>query len=400
MDVKKMQALLVEHGIDGWLFQDFHNRDHMAYRILGVDGEKMTTRRWYVWVPQEGAPTKVLSAVEQYRLDEPGGKPSVIPGDKIVYRSWIELREALGTFLKPGLKVAMQYSPMNEIPYVSMVDAGTVELVRSYGVEVVTSADLVQVFEAQIDANGYSLHKDAGVIIDGIRRAAFEEIGMRVKAGLPVDEYGMRRWIVERFKDHKLTCDGDEPIVAVNERAADPHFEPTADNTMPIRMGDAVLIDLWARFDRPDGIYYDITWCGYLGDKPPGRQEEVFGVIMAARDAAIAFAQERFELGEPCFGWQVDDACRQVVIDAGFGDYFVHRTGHSIGREVHGNGVNIDNLETRDSRKIVPGICFSIEPGIYIPGEIGVRTEIDLFVRLDGVPEVTGEIQTELLKIG
>jgi Xaa-Pro aminopeptidase len=392
MDVNRIQSLLAEHGLDGWLFHDFHNRDHVAYRILGLDAHKMTTRRWYAWVPRAGEVVRVVSAVEEHRIDG-------VPGHKVVYRSWRELREALGRFLRPGLKVAMQYSPENEIPYVSLVDAGTVELVRTYGVQVVTSADLVQVFEAVIDPEGYRLHREAGVIIDRIRQGAFEEIGRCLRAGEPVDEYGMRCWINDRFGQAGLTCDGDLPIVAVNDHAADPHFEPRPDNTRPIRPGDAVLIDLWARHDRPDGIYYDITWCGYVGERPPGRQEELFGIIARARDAAVALVTSRFATGQPCFGWEVDDACRQVVVEAGFGDYFVHRTGHSIGREVHGNGVNIDNLETRDSRRIVPGICFSVEPGIYLKGEIGVRTELDVFVRHDGVPEVTGEVQYNLIKI-
>ena len=393
MDLPKMQALLTKHGMDGWLLYDFHNRDQVAYRVLGIDGVKHTSRRWFVWVPREGAPIKVTSAVEPARLKD-------VDAQDLVYRSWRELRAALGTFLKPGLKVAMQYSPECDIPYVSLVDAGTIELIRGYGVEVVSSADLVQVFEAIIDDEGYRLHKEAGVIIDGIRAGAFAEITRRLKAGEPVDEYGMRRWIVDRFTENGLTCDGGEPIVGVNDHPADPHFEPTPENTRPIQYGDSLLIDLWARHDRPEGIYYDITWCGYVGEAPKPRQVETFDVVMRARDAAIDFVKARFAAGEPCYGWEVDDACRQVVIDAGYGDFFVHRTGHSIGREVHGNGVHIDNLETKDSRQLVPGICFSIEPGIYLPGELGVRTEIDLFIGLDGTPEVTGEIQRELLPLG
>ena len=392
MDLHRVQALLTDHGLDGWLLYDFHNRDPLAYRVLGLDGARMTTRRWFVWIPREGEPVNVRSAVEEHRIDG-------APGQKVVFRSLVELKAALGRFLRPGLRVAMQYSPMNDIPYVSLVDAGTVELVRGYGVEVVSSADLIQAMEAVIDAVGYRLHKDAGVVIDGIRRAAFDEIAARLKAGHPCDEYGMRRWIVDRFTDHKLTCDGGEPIVAVNDHAADPHFEPTPGDSRPIRPGDAVLIDLWARFDRPDGIYYDITWCGHVGAAPSPRQKELFDVIMRARDACVDFIRARFATGMGCAGWEADDACRKVVEEAGYGRYFVHRTGHSIGREVHGNGVNLDHLETRDSRRLVPGICCSIEPGIYIPGEIGVRTEINVFIRHDGTPEVTGEVQRVLVAI-
>ena len=392
MDLARVQALLAAEGLDGWLLYDFHNKDPLAYRVLGLDGARMTTRRWFVWLPREGEPVNVRSAVEEHRIDG-------APGRKVVFRSLVELKAALGTFLTPGQKVAMQYSPQNDIPYVSLVDAGTVELVRSYGVQVVSSADLVQALEAVVDPNGYALHKDAGVIIDGIRRAAFDEIAARLRAGHPCDEYGMRRWIVDRFTDHKMTCDGGEPIVAVNDHAADPHFEPTPGDSRPIRPGDAVLLDLWARFDRPDGIYYDITWCGHVGATPPPKQRELFDIILRARDACVTFIQQRFASGQGCAGWEADDACRKVVEEAGYGRYFVHRTGHSIGREVHGNGVNLDHLETRDSRRLVPGICCSIEPGIYLPGEIGVRTEINVFIRHDGVAEVTGEIQRELVKI-
>lgn len=392
MDLARTQALLAEHGLDGWLFYDFHNRDPIAYRVLGVDGNRHTMRRWFAWIPREGEPVKVCSAVEENRID-------AAPGVKIVYRGLTELKAALGQFLKPGLKVAMQYSPDADIPYVSLVDGGTIELVRSFGVRVMSSADLVQTLEAVIDDRGYALHKDAGVVIDGIRRAAFDEIALRLRAGHPCDEVGMRRWIVDRFTEHKMTCDGGEPIVAVNDHAADPHFEPTPENSRPIRPGDAVLIDLWARFDRPDGIYYDITWCGYVGDAPSPLQVELFELIMRARDAAVAFVQARFQSGQGCAGWEVDDACRAVIEQGGYGPYFVHRTGHSIGREVHGNGVNLDHLETRDSRRLVPGICCSIEPGIYLPGELGVRTEINVFIRHDGVAEVTGEVQHELVKI-
>jgi len=392
MDLARTQALIAAQGFDGWLLYDFHNRDPLAYRVLGLSGAQTTTRRWFVWLPREGEPVNVRSAVEEHRIDG-------APGRKVVYRSLVELKAALGTFLKPGLKVAMQYSPQNDIPYVSLVDAGTVEMVRSYGVEVVSSAELIQALEAVVDEDGYRLHKDAGVIIDGIRRAAFDEIAARLKAGLPCDEVGMRRWIVDRFTDHKMTCDGGEPIVAVNDHAADPHFEPTPENSRPIRPGDAVLIDLWARFDRADGIYYDITWCGHVGAEPTPKHKELFDLIMKARDACVTFIQERFASGRGCAGWEADDACRKVIEDAGYGRYFVHRTGHSIGREVHGNGVNLDHLETRDSRRLGPGICCSIEPGIYLPGEIGVRTEINVFIRHDGTAEVTGEVQHRLVKI-
>ncbi|MBU1065904.1 M24 family metallopeptidase [bacterium] len=390
MDLDRIQKAISEKGIEGWLFYDFHHRDAMAYRILGLDFSKFTTRRWFYYIPAQGDPVRIVSAVETKKLDS-------LTGQKKVYRSWEELHQIIRETLANANQIAMQYSPNNNIPYISAVDAGTIELIRSFGVAVVSSADLVQTFEAVIDREGYKAHLEAGVNVQKIKDEAFELIGEKIGNNEKVTEYEVQQYIVRRFEEEGLTDDGDHPIVGVNDHPADPHFEPTEENTYTIKKGDTLLIDLWARKNDDTGIYYDITWCGYIGKNPSAKYVEIFNTVRDARNAARDFIRDRFGKNQPCFGYEVDDVCRQVVIDAGYGDYFVHRTGHSIGREVHGNGVHIDNLETKDERELVPGICFSIEPGIYLPGEMAVRSEIDVFITQDGEVVVAGEEQEKLI---
>ncbi len=390
MELARIQEALRERGIDGWLLCDFRNRDYLAYRVLGLDFEKLSSRRWYYYVPARGNPKKLVSAVEEHRLD-------ALPGDARVYLSWKELHAGLKRLLGAKKRVAMQYSPLNNVPYVAMVDAGTVELVKRLGHKLVSSADLVQIFVALIDEAGYRTHKEAAAAMDRIRAEAFARIGEAIRTGNGATEYDIQQYIMRRFGEEGLVTDSP-PMVGTNEHPADPHFDLTSANARPFADGDTVLIDLWAKRSVPGAIYYDITWCGYIGTPPP-RYVEMFDVVRRGRDAAIEFVADRFAAGETCYGWEVDDACRSVVKKAGYGKFFRHRTGHSIGEETHGNGVNIDNLETKDERALMPGCCFSIEPGIYLPGEMGVRTEVDMFIRGDGAPEVTGEVQHELVKI-
>ncbi|MCD6204136.1 MAG: M24 family metallopeptidase [Candidatus Marinimicrobia bacterium] len=390
MDLDRIRKAIKEKNIDGWLFYDFHHRDLMAYQILSLDSTKFTTRRWFYYIPADGEPVRIVSAVEAKKLDS-------LPGSKEVYRSWQDLHRILKDTLADADKVAMQYSPENNIPYVSVVDAGTVELIRSFGITVVSSADLVQTFEAVIDQAGYHAHLEAGEKVQKIKDEAFELVRKKVSEGEPITEYEVQQYIVKRFEEEGLTDDGDHPIVGVNDHPADPHFEPTEENTYTIKKGDTLLIDLWAKKNDETGIYYDITWCGYVGENPPGKYVEIFNTVRDARNAARDFIRERFAKNEPCYGYEVDDVCRKVVEDAGYGQYFVHRTGHSIGREVHGNGVHIDNLETKDERQLVPGICFSIEPGIYLPGEMAVRSEINVFITESREVVVAGDEQEELI---
>ncbi len=393
MDLARIQAALKENNLDGWLFYDFHNRDPIASRVLGLDFGKFTSRRWFYFIPASGEPRRLVHSVEKTKLDS-------LPGKKDVYLPWEQLHGLLRDILgDPGKKIAMQYSPLNNIPYVAMVDAGTVELVRSFGHDLVSSADLVQEFEAVIDAEGYKLHLEACERVQRIKDEAFARIADAVGKGESLTEYDVQRFIIKRFGEEGLTCDEEWPIVGVNEHPADPHFEPTPENTHVIKKGDTVLIDLWAKRDVPGGIFYDITWCGFVGDNPPARYVEIFGVVRDARIAACDFIRGKFKKGEACYGWEVDNVCRKVVADAGYAEFFVHRTGHSIGQEVHGNGVHIENLETKDERQLVPGICFSIEPGIYLEGEMAVRSEINVFITLEGEVVVAGEEQQDLILI-
>jgi Xaa-Pro aminopeptidase len=392
MDIKAIQDALKDKGIDGWLLYDFHNRDHLAYRILDMDFEKMTSRRWFYFIPVTGEPVRLCHRVEPAKLDS-------LPGEKVFYHPWVELHEKLREILGEPKSIAMQYSPLCNIPYTSIVDGGTIELIRSFGHEVVSSADLVQLFEAIIDEKGYQSHLKACDIIQNIKNEAFTEIGKAINEGSKLTEHDVAQFILRRFDEEGIDPGHDMPIVGINDHPANPHFEPKEEGSYEFKKGDMVLIDLWGRLKEPGSIYYDITWCGYIGDDPPEKYREIFHTVRDARIEAVNFVRKRFAEGKPVFGWEVDDACRNVVEEAGYGDYFIHRTGHSIGEEVHGNGVNIDNLETKDERQLVPGICFSIEPGIYLEGEMAARSEIDCFITLDGEVVVAGEEQMELIRI-
>jgi Xaa-Pro aminopeptidase len=394
MDLGAIQQALRTADIDGWLFFDFHHRDLMAYKILGLSTEGLTTRRWFYYVPAEGEPVKLAHKVEAGKLDS-------LPGEQRHYLPWTELHESLKSIVGSAKRVAMQYSPNNAIPYVSVADAGTVELIRSFGPEVVSSADLVQQFEAVVDEAGFQSHMETGEIVQGIKDEAFALLDKSLKQSGPITEHQVAQFILARFEEEGLTADGATPIVGFNDHPADPHFEPTEQNAHTLHHGDTVLIDLWARRKNPPGVYYDVTWCGFVGQDPPAQYLEIWDAVCRARDAALEFVRGKFERGETCHGYEVDDAARNVIREAGYADQFLHRTGHSIGTDdVHGNGVNIDNLETRDDRKLVPGICFSIEPGIYLAGQMAVRTEIDVFIKPDGSVEVCGPIQDDLILIG
>ncbi|NQT26469.1 M24 family metallopeptidase [candidate division KSB1 bacterium] len=390
MDVQAIQGALKEAGFDGWLFCDFHNRDPIAYRVLGMDFGKFTSRRWFYYIPTQGEPVRLIHRVEPIKLDS-------LPGEKRFYLAWEQLHASLKEILGAPKKIAMQYSPLNNIPYVSMTDGGTVDLIRSFGHEIVSSADLVQIFEAVIDEAGYQSHIEASKKVYQIKDEAFQQIENALQSGKSVTEYEIQQFIVQRFDEEGMTCDGENPIVGVNDHPANPHFEPTEENTYTIKKGDTILIDLWARDKAEGSIWADITWCGFAGSNPPEEYVKIFFIDRDARKAGLAFIQDRFTKGEACYGWEVDDAVRNVIRDAGYGEYFIHRTGHSIGTEVHGNGVHIDNLETKEQRQLIPGICFSIEPGIYLEGKMAVRTEIDVFITLDSKVVVAGPEQEDLI---
>lgn len=383
-----IQKTLRDYGIDGWLFYDYENRDPIAYKVLSIDQSKLTTRRWYYLIPADGIPIKLVHAIEKERLSE-------LPGSTIVYSSWAELHGRLVRMLKGCKRVAMQYSPYNDLPSIAYVDAGTIELVRSFNVEVISAANLIQLFVAKLSEENMILHKKAGEKVQRIKDMAFDLIFDAVKSGKKITEYAAQQFILEEFAKENLTCEGLNPIVAVNSHAANPHFEVTPNNTYEIKKEDRILIDLWAKIDVPTGVYYDITWCGYLGKRHPKKYVEMFNIVVQARNLAKNFISERLEKGERVLGWEVDDVSRRYISGKGYGDYFTHRTGHSIDTKVHGSGVNIDNFETRDQREITPCICFSIEPGIY-KGDIGVRSEISVLID-NNRKVVVGEEQERLI---
>jgi Xaa-Pro dipeptidase len=390
MDVEEIQSALKSQKLDGWLFFDHHQRDALAYRVLGLATARIPTRRWYYLIPAEGEPAGLVHNIEAGMLDP-------LPGSKIRYSSWQEQTSGLRTLLEGRRRIAMQYSPECAIPYVSMVDAGTMELVRSMGVEVLTSADLIQYFEARWNADALASHLEAGQRVDEIRRSAFEMIGEVLQTGRQVSEYEVQQFIRTAFTEAGLYTDHG-PIVAANANASNPHYEPSAQASAGIKNGDFVLIDMWAKLnDRPGAVYYDITWTGICGGKPSREIQNIFAIVRDARDAAIDRVRKAIAVGEEIRGFQVDDAARGYIRDKGFANYFVHRTGHSIGEDVHGSGANMDNLETHDERKVIPWTCFSIEPGIYLP-TFGVRSEVNVFVD-DKEARVTGEIQRELIEI-
>jgi Xaa-Pro dipeptidase len=388
-DIKAIQAELKASKIDGWLFYDHHHRDPIAGRILGLGDNWMATRRWFYFIPSRGEPRKLVHKIEQGALDS-------LTGRKQVYAGWEELHGQLRKLLSGGRKIAMQYSPENKIPYIGLVDAGTVELVRKLKKSVVTSADLVQKFEAAWTPEQLESHLEAGEIVDRITRAAFERAAALVREGRPLTESELQMWIVERFRANGLTT-AEPPIAAVQPNNGNPHYEPTPSGSRPIRAGDLLLLDIWAKCSRPGSVYYDITWVGYLGERVPAAYAKIFRIVRHARDRAVEFVREAVAHGRTIRGWEVDHAAREVIRKAGYAKYFVHRTGHSIGQDVHGNGANMDSLETRDDRKIVARTCFSIEPGIYLP-EFGMRSEVNVYVG-EREARVTGAIQEEILPL-
>lgn len=389
MNVARIQEALFEQQLDGWLLYDFRGSNAIARSVIGFDASQIGTRRWFYLIPRTGEPVAILHVIEPHATKG-------APGKLVLYRSWKELEALLAAHLRGMQRVAMEYSPGAAIPYVARVDAGTLEMVRAAGPEVVSSADLVQLFEAVWTPDQKALHDQAARGCVAAKDAAFALIRERLASGQPVKESEVQALIARRFTEQGLYT--HHPcIVAVNDHASDPHFETTAGpNDRAIEKGDLVLIDFWAKVENdPRAVYYDATWMGYCGQDVPAKMREVWEAVKGARDVAIAFVKESVAAGRTIRGAEVDDVSRGFIEERGYGQYFLHRTGHSIGYEVHGNGVNIDNLETRDQRKIIPGVCFSIEPGIYL-SEFGVRSEIDMFVG-EKSAEVTGDIQRELL---
>ena len=389
MRLEQIQEALRDEGLDGWLFFDHHRRDPLAYRVLQFASGSMVTRRWFYYIPAAGEPRGLVHKIEAQTL-------APLPGQHSLYAGWNSLVDGLKTLVGNGRRVAMQYSPNCAVPYVAMVDAGTVELVRGLGVEVVTSANLIQFFESRWTEEQLVMHLEAARKVDAIRRQAFERVGAKQRASERVTEWEMQQFILSRFAEEGLTTDHG-PDIAVNANASNPHYEPKQEASAEIKRGDLVLMDMWAKLDRPDAVFYDITWVGFCGTEPTAQVERVFTVVRDARDRAITRVKDAVREKRELRGFEVDDAAREHVRSQGFEEYFFHRTGHSIGTEVHGSGANMDNLETHDERRVIPWTCFSVEPGIYLP-EFGIRLEVDVFVG-DREARVTGEVQDKLVLI-
>jgi len=389
-DLRAVQASLREFRLDGWLLYDFRGGNLPARRVLGLDQKPPGSRRVFYFVPAEGAPRKLVHRIETGALDD-------LPGEKLVYLRWQELEAGVAELVKGRRRVAMEYAPRVSNPYVSRVDAGTIELARDCGVEIVSSGDLVQQFEATWDDSQWQMHLEAEQYTTAAFDLAFGLIAERVRAGGTVREVEVQSAIMDYFHRHGMTT-YSPPIVGVGPHSGDPHYEPVAGQDAAIGRGDFVLVDLWAKMDRPRSVYSDLTRVGFVGDSVPLRYDEIFAVVARARDAAIATVRDAYAAGRAIQGWEVDTAARRVIDEAGYGRYFIHRTGHNIGQEVHGNGANMDDLETHEERLVLRRTCFSVEPGIYFD-DFGVRSEINVFVDGRGQVHVTGGLQTKVLPI-
>jgi Xaa-Pro dipeptidase len=392
MSFEFVQAFLQSSGIDGWLVYDFRGNNPVVAQLW--PGQRWTTRRVAVWIPSVGEPALLV-----HRIDAP--QFGAISGvRKIVYLTWQDWQAGLKSLVAATKGVAMEYSPMGDLPAVSIADAGTVEFVRSLGPEVVSSADVMQLCVARWSPEIRAAHDKASELVNAIKNEAFDLIRQKLRGGESIDEFAVQQFIMNRFADEKLDP-GHPPIVAVNANSADPHFEPTAANTSRIRRGDWILIDLWARWPGEEHVFSDITWVAYAGESVPTEHRRAFEAVRSARDASLKLAQDAWRTKTPVRGYQLDDAARNVLVAAGFDRNVVHRTGHSLspGPKIHGLGVNLDNFETRDNRLLLDGLGFTIEPAIYFPENFGCRLEINAFVDdRDGVV-VTSDVQKDVILV-
>lgn len=389
--ILKIQEALDQARVDGWLFYSFHGSDPFASRILLFNEKGHSTRRWYYFLPSKGEPVKIVHMVEKGKLDE-------LPGRKLVYLAWKQLHSHLKSAIAGSKKICMQYSPYNAIPYVSCVDGGTIELIRSFGIEVVSSANLIQRFESVLSTEQLESHRYAVETLRKIIDTIFQEIARRMRERVMTTEYDLQQLILKLFQDSSLITESS-PIVAVNDNAANPHYEPVASSSRIVKEQDLILVDIWAKKNSPQSTYGDITWMGYLGSDIPSKYADVFEIVKRARDEALSFIKKALAEHRELHGWEVDDIARGIITDAGYGDNFIHRTGHSIGEECHGTGVNIDNLETQDNRLLIPGSCFSIEPGIYIEGDFGIRSEINVYIQGNEVLTFGEPLQDKIVAI-
>jgi Xaa-Pro dipeptidase len=386
--VEDAQKYLKEMNADGWLLYDFHKNNPLAHQFLEISSNQMTTRRFFYWIPVEGEPVKIVHAIEPYILDH-------LPGKKRIFSSWQTLEKEVSSALRGARKIAMEYSPRNAIPYIARVDAGTVDWVRTLGIEVVSSGEFLPHFTAVLSDSQVASHKRAAALLEEVVADTWKWIAGELKKNRKLTEYEVQQRILGDFAKRKLITD-HPPIVAVNAHSADPHYAPTESYSSPIQWGDFILIDLWAKEAHSSAVFADITRVAIASEKPSKRHEEIFNIVRSAQKAAVKFLEERFAEKKRVEGWEVDEVTRNVIRSAGYGDFFIHRTGHNIEIDLHGSGAHLDNLESHDERPILPGTCFSIEPGIYLPREFGVRLEHDVFISRDGKVEVTGGIEEQL----
>ncbi len=391
LDLPAIRAALAADGLDGWLLYDFRGLNPIASDITGVlrQGGHLATRRWYYLIPAQGEPRALVHAIEPHSL-------SHLPGATFKYAGREQLRSGLKSLLDGMHRVAMEYSPGCAIPYISRVDAGTIELVREAGVEVASSGDLVQRFSAIWNDEQIASHLEASDALHRIKDRAFDAIASRLRSGMPTTEYDIQQLMAGWFREEGLVTDSD-PNVSAQENAGNPHYLPTAERSRAIRRDELVLLDLWGKLDRQGSVYADITWVGFTGAQVPGREAKAFTAAAAARDAAVALVQSRAAAGQDVRGYEVDRAASTVLRDAGYAAQILHRTGHSLGDTVHGTGVNMDDYETHDDRRLLPGTGFTIEPGVYFP-DFGIRTEINMIVRA-GSAEVSGPLQSAILAL-
>ncbi len=386
------QRYLSEIGADGWLLYDFHRNNELAHLFLEISPEKHVTRRFFYWIPAKGEPVRLVHAIESDVLD-------AWPGEKKHFLSWQSLNAQLKEILSGAKRIAMEYSPMNAIPYVSKVDAGTVELIRSFGAEVVSSALFLPYFTSVITEEQGKSHIRAGQALDRIVGEAWDWIREQLNAKGSVQEYDAQQQILRNFEKSGIVTDSP-PIVAVNAHSADPHYAPSKERSSPIHKGDFILIDMWGKESHPGAIFADITRVGVAAAAPSEKQQKVFSIVRKAQKDATDLVKKRFSEKKPIYGWEVDDCARRIIEEAGFGNYFIHRTGHNIETNLHGSGTQMDNLEMHDERPILPSTCFSVEPGIYLPGEFGVRLEHDVYVHQDGTIEIVGGEQDQMVCLG
>jgi Xaa-Pro dipeptidase len=390
LDVPAVQRALVEDGLDAWLLYDFHGSNPIASRLTGLnETHAMASRRWYYLIPRTGSPRGLVHAIERHNLDG-------VPGPKTLYANRETLQQGLRHLLDGCHVVAMEFSPRCAIPYISRVDGGTVDLIRSLGVDVVSSGDLVQRFEARWSDAAIEAHREASKALYRIKDRAFEAVSSALRQGAAVTELDIQNQMVTWFDEEGLVTDSP-PIVAAQENAGNPHYLPTPDAHRPIRRDEVVLLDLWGKKDQPGAVYADITWVGFTGASAPSEVSNAFAAIRGGRDAAVTLVQDRAASGVEVRGWEVDRAARQVIEQAGYADYILHRTGHSLGESVHGNGVHMDDYETHDDRRLLPGTGFTIEPGLYFPN-FGVRTEINVCFG-DRRADVTGPAQADIVTL-